>query len=110
MDGIPGAEGSPYAFALFSCILFLLGAALIAIGLLYLGLKSPINDEHVEVRKLELQELVRIFQQEAGLMHRSEKQYLLPPFLQLPQQVYFQMVQVTFSSVESGMQVSQNIL
>ncbi|KAJ0111409.1 hypothetical protein Patl1_01452 [Pistacia atlantica] len=82
LDGIPGAEGSPYAFALFSGILFLLGAALIAIGLLYLGLKSPITDEHVEVRKLELQELVRIFQQEAeshAQVRKTVPRATLPP-------------------------------
>lgn len=38
---------------------------MIAIGLLYLGLKNPIVEEDVEVRKLELQELVRLFQHEA---------------------------------------------
>ncbi|XP_021274948.1 uncharacterized protein LOC110409800 [Herrania umbratica] len=65
VDGIPGNEASPYAFVLFSGILVLLGVVLIAIGLLYLGLKKPIVDEDVEVRKLELQELVRIFQKEA---------------------------------------------
>lgn len=65
MDGIPGAEESPYAFALFSCILVLLGVILIGIGLLYLGLKKPFVEEDVEVRKLELQELVKMFQQEA---------------------------------------------
>lgn len=65
MDGIPGAGECPYAFALFSGILVLLGVVLIAIGMLYLGLKKPINDEHVEVRQFELQELVRMFQREA---------------------------------------------
>ncbi|KAJ0053031.1 hypothetical protein Pint_01419 [Pistacia integerrima] len=82
LDGIPGAEGSPYAFALFSGILFLLGAALIAIGLLYLGLKGPITDEHVEVRKLQLQELVRIFQQEAeshAQVRKTVPRATLPP-------------------------------
>lgn len=65
VDGIPGKEGSPYAFALFSAILVLLGFVLIGIGLVYLGLKKPIVEEDVEVRKLELQELVKMFQQEA---------------------------------------------
>ncbi|KAA8524151.1 hypothetical protein F0562_010418 [Nyssa sinensis] len=65
VDGIPGAEQSPYAFALFSGILLLLGVVLIAIGLLYLGLKNPVIEEQVEVRKLELEELVKMFQQEA---------------------------------------------
>ncbi|CAA2963621.1 uncharacterized protein LOC111372077 isoform X3 [Olea europaea subsp. europaea] len=65
LDGIPGAEGSPYAFALFSSSLFLLGIVLIATGLIYLGLKKPQTEEKVEVRKLELQDLVRMFQHEA---------------------------------------------
>ncbi|GMY08962.1 Magnesium transporter CorA family protein [Fagus crenata] len=65
VDGIPGADGAPHAFLLFSGILFLLGIVLIAIGLLYLGLKNPIIEEDVQIRKLELQELVRMFHQEA---------------------------------------------
>lgn len=65
VDGIPGAEESPYAFALFTGILLLLGALLIGIGLLYLGLKKPIVEEDVLERELELQKLVKKFQQEA---------------------------------------------
>ena len=65
VDGIPGSKNSPYAFLLFTCILVLLGIILIVIGLLYLGLKNPAMEEEVEVRKLELQELVKMFQQEA---------------------------------------------
>ncbi|PIN11583.1 hypothetical protein CDL12_15813 [Handroanthus impetiginosus] len=65
VDRIPGSDHSPYAFALFSAALFLLGAGLIVIGLIYLGLKKPMIEEKAEVRKLELQELVRMFQQEA---------------------------------------------
>nr|XP_043617687.1 zinc transport protein ZntB-like [Erigeron canadensis] len=65
VDGIPGSENSPYAFLLFSCILVLLGIVLIFIGLLYLGLKNPAMEEEVEVRRLELQELVKMFQKEA---------------------------------------------
>ncbi|BFG25644.1 hypothetical protein CerSpe_119170 [Prunus speciosa] len=65
VDGIPGNEGYPYAFALFSAVLVLLGVILIGIGLVYLGLKQPIVEEDVEVRKLELQELVKMFQKEA---------------------------------------------
>lgn len=83
MDGIPGNDdASPYAFAVFSGILFLLGVALIAIGLLYLGLKKPIIDEDVEVRRLELQELVRMFQKEAeshAQVHKSVAQAIKPP-------------------------------
>nr|XP_027065056.1 uncharacterized protein LOC113691070 [Coffea arabica]XP_027065057.1 uncharacterized protein LOC113691070 [Coffea arabica]XP_027065058.1 uncharacterized protein LOC113691070 [Coffea arabica]XP_027065059.1 uncharacterized protein LOC113691070 [Coffea arabica] len=65
VDGIPGAEKSPFAFALFSGALVLLGAVLIAIGLIYLGLQKPEFEEQVEVRRLELQEIVRMFQQDA---------------------------------------------
>ncbi|WRX10394.1 Mg2+ transporter protein [Theobroma cacao] len=82
VDGIPGNEASPYAFVLFSGILFLLGVALIAIGLLYLGLKKPIVDEDVEVRKLELQELVSIFQKEAeshAQVRKSVARAIKPP-------------------------------
>lgn len=65
VDGIPGSDATPYAFVLFSIVLVVLGAVLIGIGLLYLGLKKPIVEENVTVRKLELQELVRMFQHEA---------------------------------------------
>lgn len=34
-------------------------------GLIYLGLKKPMAEDLVEVRKLELQELVKMFQHEA---------------------------------------------
>ncbi|KVH97411.1 Mg2+ transporter protein, CorA-like/Zinc transport protein ZntB, partial [Cynara cardunculus var. scolymus] len=65
VDGIPGATNTPYAFGLFSGILLFIGIVLIAVGLLYFGLKKPITEEQVEVRKLELQELVNMFQHEA---------------------------------------------
>lgn len=65
VDGIPGGSNTPYAFGLFSAILVILGMVLIAVGLLYLGLKAPVTEEQVEVRKLELQELVKMFQHEA---------------------------------------------
>ncbi|KDP21206.1 hypothetical protein JCGZ_21677 [Jatropha curcas] len=65
VDGIPGAENTPYAFVVFTAILFFIGVVLIGVGLLYLGLKQPITEEKVEVRKLELQELVKMFQHEA---------------------------------------------
>ncbi|KAJ8763046.1 hypothetical protein K2173_023251 [Erythroxylum novogranatense] len=64
VDGIPGNNGSPFAFALFSGILFLLGIVLIVIGLMYLGLKKLIIEEDVAVTKLELQEFFRIFKHE----------------------------------------------
>ncbi|KAJ6775892.1 MAGNESIUM TRANSPORTER CORA-LIKE FAMILY PROTEIN [Salix koriyanagi] len=52
VDGIPGASGTPYAFALFTGILLFIGVALIAVGLLYLGLKKPVTEEQIEVRKV----------------------------------------------------------
>ncbi|KAK4745444.1 hypothetical protein SAY87_011756 [Trapa incisa] len=65
VDGIPGASNTPYAFGLFAVILFFIGFVLIVVGQLYLGLKRPITEGQVEVRKLELQELVKMFQHEA---------------------------------------------
>ncbi|XP_031398338.1 uncharacterized protein LOC116208893 isoform X2 [Punica granatum] len=65
VDGIPGSTNTPYAFGLFAGILFFTGVVLIAVGLVYLGLKRPITEEQVEVRKMELQELVKMFQHEA---------------------------------------------
>ncbi|KAK7276764.1 hypothetical protein RIF29_17910 [Crotalaria pallida] len=73
VDGMPGASGSPHAFLLFSFILAVLGAVLIGIGMIYLGLKKPIIEENVAVRKLELQELVRMFQHEAKTHARLRK-------------------------------------
>lgn len=65
VNGIPEKnEDSPYAFAVFSGVLFFIGVSLIAIGFLSVGLKKLIIDEDVEVRRLELQELVRMFQKE----------------------------------------------
>jgi len=65
VDGIPGAKGTPYAFGLFSGVLFVIGIILIGFGMLYLGLKKPITEEQVLVRKLELQQLVSMFQHDA---------------------------------------------
>lgn len=82
MDGIPGAQNTPYAFGLFSVLLVVLGIVLIAVGLLYLGLKKPISEEQVEIRKLELQELVNMFQREAethGQVHKPLCRHNLPP-------------------------------
>ncbi|KAB2011249.1 hypothetical protein ES319_D09G007500v1 [Gossypium barbadense] len=83
VDGIPGNDdSSPYAFLLFSCILVFLGVVLISGGLLYLGLKKPIIDEDVEVRKLELDELVRMFQKEAeshAQVRKSVARAIKPP-------------------------------
>ncbi|KAA3456099.1 zinc transport protein ZntB-like isoform X2 [Gossypium australe] len=83
VDGIPGNDdSSPHAFLLFSCILVFLGVVLISSGLLYLGLKKPIIDEDVEVRKLELDELVRMFQKEAeshAQVRKSVARAIKPP-------------------------------
>lgn len=65
VDGIPGAENTPYAFGLFAALLFFLGIVLVGVGLMYLGLTNPVTSEKVKVRKLELQQLVSMFQQEA---------------------------------------------
>lgn len=82
VDGIPGAENTPYAFGLFTVILFVIGIVLIAVGLIYLGLKKPITEQQVEIRKLELQELVKSFQHEAethAQVHKDYSRNNLPP-------------------------------
>lgn len=65
VDGMPGAENTPYAFGLFTGLLLLLGVILVGVGIIYLGLKRPVSEEQVEVRKMELEELVKMFQHEA---------------------------------------------
>jgi hypothetical protein len=65
VDGIPGAQNTPYAFGLFAGLLFFVGFVLIGVGILYLGLQNPVTNEKVKVRKLELQDLVSAFQHEA---------------------------------------------
>ncbi|KAM3331489.1 hypothetical protein ACQJBY_027461 [Aegilops geniculata] len=65
VDGIPGAQNTPYAFGLFAGLLFFLGIILVGVGLMYLGLTNPVTSEKVKVRKLELQQLVSMFQHEA---------------------------------------------
>ncbi|OVA00986.1 Mg2+ transporter protein [Macleaya cordata] len=82
VDGIPGAEQTPYAFGLFAGLLFLLGVILIAVGILYFGLTKPISEGQVEVRKLELQQLVKMFQHEAETHAQVRKEFprnSLPP-------------------------------
>lgn len=82
VDGIPGAQNTPYAFGLFAAVLFCIGVILIAIGLVYLGLKQPIREAQVEVRKLELQELVKMFQHEAethAQVRKNVSRNNLPP-------------------------------
>lgn len=56
----------------------LLGAILIVVGLVYLGLKKPITEEQVEVRKLELQDVVKIFQHEAETHAQLRRNNLSP--------------------------------
>lgn len=70
-----GAENTPYAFGLFTAILLCLGVILIAVGLLYLGLKKPATEAQVEVRKLELQELVQMFKHEAETHAQVRKHF-----------------------------------
>lgn len=82
MDGMPGAQNTPYAFGLFAGLLFFLGLVLIVFGLIYLGLKKPIKEEDVEVRKLELEKLVKKFQHEAethAQVHKPVSRHNLPP-------------------------------
>ncbi|KAL6546425.1 hypothetical protein OROMI_022146 [Orobanche minor] len=84
VDGIPGSKNMPYAFGLFAGLLFFLGVVLIAVGLIYLGLKKPVKEDQVEVRKLELDELVKMFQHEAETHaqvhnHNHIPRHNLPP-------------------------------
>ncbi|KAL6500748.1 hypothetical protein OROHE_025545 [Orobanche hederae] len=84
VDGIPGSKNTPYAFGLFAGLLFFLGVVLIAVGLIYLGLKKPVKEDQVEVRKLELDELVKMFQHEAETHaqvhnHNHIPRHNLPP-------------------------------
>jgi hypothetical protein len=65
VDGIPGAQSTPYAFGLFAGLHFFIGIVLIGVGMLYLGLQNPVNSDKVKERKLELQQLVSMFQHEA---------------------------------------------
>lgn len=83
VDGIPGAENTPYAFALFSGLLFLIGIILIGLGMLYLGLRKLTTDDQVNVRKLELQQLVSMFKHDAEthakVREGVSRQHNLPP-------------------------------
>ncbi|GMN54935.1 hypothetical protein TIFTF001_024048 [Ficus carica] len=66
--------------------------------LLYLGLKKSIVEEDVLERELELQKLVKMFQQEAECHAQVGKQFLRPT---QPLLVGFQIVQIIFSSANS---------
>lgn len=94
VDGIPGAANTPYAFGLFTAILFILGCILIGVGLLYLGLKKPITEEQFEVRQLELQELVKMFQHEAETHAQVRRNNLTPTAGDnLPSEAQFLLIQ-----------------
>lgn len=82
VDGIPGAQNTPYAFGLFTGLLVILGIVLVIVGVIYLGFKKPISEEQVEVRKLELQKLVKMFQHEAeshAQVRQPISRHNLPP-------------------------------
>ena len=65
LDGIPGGSNAPYAFTIFSFLLFALGAITCWIGIRRLGLKPPPSEEAVMNRKAELQDFVHQFQKAA---------------------------------------------
>jgi hypothetical protein len=76
VDGIPGVKN------VFTAILIFVGAVLIVVCLVYLGLKNPNAEEQVEVRKLELQELVKMFQHDAethAQVRKNVSRNNLPP-------------------------------
>jgi hypothetical protein len=73
VDGIPGVKNAPYAFGVFTAILIFVGGVLIVVCQIYLGLKNPIAEEQVEVRRLELEEMVKIFQHDAETHARVRK-------------------------------------
>ncbi|MCH88587.1 zinc transport protein ZntB-like [Trifolium medium] len=73
VDGIPGVKNAPYAFGVFTSILISVGVVLIVVCQIYLGLKNPVAEEQVEVRRLELQEMVKMFQYDAETIARVRK-------------------------------------
>lgn len=82
VDGIPGGENTPYAFGLFAGVLFFIGIILIGLGLLYLGIQNPITEEKVQVRQLELQKLISMFQHDAethAKVREGFSKHNLPP-------------------------------
>lgn len=67
---------------MFAAILFCVGVLLIVVGLIYLGLKRPVAEDQVEVRILELEELVKMFQHEAethAQVRKSISRNNMPP-------------------------------
>jgi hypothetical protein len=90
LDGIPGANGNPYAFTIFSAALTILGIVVIVVGIRRLGLKAPPTEEAVAERKQELQAFVTKFQQAAESHEKvhhvhSEASIDLNSAVQLPQ-------------------------
>ncbi|KAL3677815.1 hypothetical protein R1sor_020771 [Riccia sorocarpa] len=64
VGGIPG-EDQKHAFLIFTVVFSLVGAMLIAVGMIYLGLQKLPTEEQLAARRLELQELVKHFQESA---------------------------------------------
>ncbi|GAU22470.1 hypothetical protein TSUD_123570 [Trifolium subterraneum] len=73
VDGMPWVKNTPYAFDVFTAILIFLGVVLIVVCLVCLGPRKPAVEEHVEARKCELQELVKIFQHDPETHARVRK-------------------------------------
>jgi hypothetical protein len=73
VDGMPWVKNTPYAFGVFAAALIFLGVVLIVVCLVFLGPRKPAVEEHVEARKLELQELVKMFQHDAETHARVRK-------------------------------------
>ncbi|KAI3937704.1 hypothetical protein MKW92_010586 [Papaver armeniacum] len=82
VDGMPGAQNTPYAFGLFSALLIVVGIILIAFGNFCLGLRKPVTEGQVQIRQSELQRLVKSFQREAenhGKVRLEFDENNLPP-------------------------------
>lgn len=65
VDGIPGSSDAPLTFGIFSACVLCLGILLVGAGFLFLGLKKPISESQLAAKKLELQHMVKSFQQAA---------------------------------------------
>jgi hypothetical protein len=55
---------------------------LIGLGIIYLGLQDPVTEEQVQVRKLELQQLISMFQHDAethAKVREGVSRHNLPP-------------------------------
>lgn len=71
VDGIPGAQNTPYAFGLFTALMVLLGAVLIAVGLIYLGLKNPSQKNKWKLESWSYKMWSRYFNTKQRLMPNS---------------------------------------